>query len=121
MILEHLSKLEHVPSVQFHDRPSDPEGPEEVLLFPLLLPAFDSLSCFLMCVHFDNLIMQMEEDMDKRPAQRSRLWSGGAYDSDTEDPENMKSKTNELTAKSILKVCPSAPKHLCHSSCLRYF
>jgi len=78
MILDHLSTLEHVPNAQFHDRPSDPEGPEE-----------------------------KEEDMDKRPAQRSRLWSGGAYDSDTEDPENMKSETNELTANTILKDEPN--------------
>uniref|UniRef100_M8BRY6 Histone deacetylase n=1 Tax=Aegilops tauschii TaxID=37682 RepID=M8BRY6_AEGTA len=74
MILDHLSKLEHVPNAQFHERPSDPEGPEE-----------------------------KEEDMDKRPAQRSRLWSGGAYDSDTEDPDNMKTEANDLSANSIMK------------------
>jgi len=43
--------------------------------------------------------------MDKRPPQRSRLWSGGAYDSDTEDPDNMKSESKDLTASSKLKVC----------------
>jgi hypothetical protein len=57
MILEHLSTLEHVPNAQFHDRPSDPEGPEEVPLFPLLMPLFDSLLCFSMLVYFDNFIM----------------------------------------------------------------
>uniref|UniRef100_A0A453NR69 Histone deacetylase n=1 Tax=Aegilops tauschii subsp. strangulata TaxID=200361 RepID=A0A453NR69_AEGTS len=77
MILDHLSKLEHVPNAQFHERPSDPEGPEE-----------------------------KEEDMDKRPAQRSRLWSGGAYDSDTEDPDNMKTEANDLSANSIMKFSP---------------
>uniref|UniRef100_A0A0E0EKL0 Histone deacetylase n=1 Tax=Oryza meridionalis TaxID=40149 RepID=A0A0E0EKL0_9ORYZ len=74
MILDHLSKIEHVPSTQFHDRPSDPEAPE-----------------------------QEEEDMDKRPPQRSRLWSGGAYESDTEDPDNMKTETNDLSASSVMK------------------
>ncbi|GJN16492.1 hypothetical protein PR202_gb03490 [Eleusine coracana subsp. coracana] len=74
MILEHLSRIEHVPSVQFHDRPSDPEAPEE-----------------------------QEEDMDKRPPQRSRLWSGGAYDSDTEDPDNLKSENNDFSANSHMK------------------
>ncbi|VAI57025.1 unnamed protein product [Triticum turgidum subsp. durum] len=77
MILDHLSKLEHVPNAQFHERPSDPEGPEE-----------------------------KEEDMDKRPAQRSRLWSGGAYDSDTEDPDHMKTEANDLSANSIMKSVP---------------
>jgi len=77
MILENLSRIEHVPSTQFHDRPSDPEAPEE-----------------------------KEEDMDKRPPQRSRLWSGGAYDSDTEDPDNMKSESKDLTASSKLKDEP---------------
>ena len=56
--------------------------------------------------------------MDKRPAKRSRLWSGGAYDSDTEDPDHMKTEANDLSANSIMKVSPSAPKHLCHPSCL---
>jgi histone deacetylase 1/2 len=46
--------------------------------------------------------------MDKRPPQRSRLWSGGAYDSDTEDPDNLKSERNDLTANSHMKVCPIA-------------
>uniref|UniRef100_A0A0D9X6Y5 Histone deacetylase n=1 Tax=Leersia perrieri TaxID=77586 RepID=A0A0D9X6Y5_9ORYZ len=68
MILEHLSEIEHVPSTQFHDRPSDPEAPEE------------------------------------RPPQRSRLWSGGAYESDTEDPDHMKIETNDLSASSVMKV-----------------
>ena len=43
--------------------------------------------------------------MDKRPPQRSRLWSGGAYDSDTEDPDNLKSESNDLTANLHMKVC----------------
>jgi hypothetical protein len=43
--------------------------------------------------------------MDKRLPQRSRLWSGGAYDSDTEDPDNLKSEINDLTAISHMKVC----------------
>lgn len=42
--------------------------------------------------------------MDKRPPQRSRLWSGGAYESDTEDPDNMKTETNDLSASSVMKV-----------------
>jgi histone deacetylase 1/2 len=52
--------------------------------------------------------------MDKRPPQRSRLWSGGAYDSDTEDPDNMKSESKDLTASSKLKVCPSANPYTIH-------
>lgn len=50
--------------------------------------------------------------MDKRPPQRSRLWSGGAYDSDTEDPDNVKSEGNDLIANSHMKVCPSANLHI---------
>lgn len=45
--------------------------------------------------------------MDKRPPQRSRLWSGGAYDSDTEDPDNVKVGSNNSTANSQMKVCPA--------------
>jgi histone deacetylase 1/2 len=46
--------------------------------------------------------------MDKRPPQRSRLWSGGAYDSDTEDPDNLKSESNDFTDNSHMKVCSIA-------------
>jgi histone deacetylase 1/2 len=45
--------------------------------------------------------------MDKRPPQRSRLWSGGAYDSDTEDPDNLKSESKDVTANLQMKVGPS--------------
>jgi hypothetical protein len=46
MILEHLSRIEHVPSTQFHDRPSDPEAPEEVSLMTFSLPHFDLIPFF---------------------------------------------------------------------------
>jgi hypothetical protein len=47
MILENLSKIEHVPSTQFHDRPSDPEAPEEVSIVPLSIPMLSlHFSCF---------------------------------------------------------------------------
>ena len=46
MILENLSRIEHVPSTQFHDRPSDPEAPEEVSLIPLSIPCFNLRSLF---------------------------------------------------------------------------
>jgi histone deacetylase 1/2 len=114
MILENLSRIEHVPSTQFHDRPPDPEAPEEVSLIPLSIPCFNSRSLCVSCLcPFErSFVLQKEEDMDKRPPQRSRLWSGGAYDSDTEDPDNVKSESTDLTANSHMKVCASAAHYV---------
>jgi hypothetical protein len=50
--------------------------------------------------------------MDKRPPQRSRLWSGGAYDSDTEDPDSLKSEGKDVTANFQMKVGPSTAQYI---------